>query len=367
MKAIDLEIMLKPMEDPSFFINYHNVGRGLVGDNNSNNDAYIKRTDSLKCWRITGETLEKVDINNNSIILFDAEIYMFQWTLELTVVNETPCEESLFYYWKGSKATKGYSPLPPEIEEQNPVVERISQWSEPALFFHMFSTPLIILNGLQETFDPNAKRLFLVRGELLNEIHLHEVPCSKESLRSRGVFLLVTPNENTIYYWFGLVVLEEYKNLVRDVIKLSDKNVIWTNYNKTVEITEGKENGLFLQHLEGNNTTEVEYPLRSKGQVAAFPFLQSHLYTADQPALFLVDNNTEIWLWEGWKTPDSNSELFEEEFHLAKETANNYAKGKNQSSIIPVKHVLAGLEPLEFINIFPCWTKRNDIAQIQLK
>lgn len=79
-------------------------------------------------------------------------------------------------------------------------------------------------------------------------------------------------------------------------------------------------------------------------------------------ALFLLDNDTEIWLWEGWKTSESNGELYEMVLELAKETANNYAKEKGS---IPVKHVLAGLEPLDFINIFPYWNKRNDIAEIQ--
>jgi len=32
----------------------------------------------------------------------------------------------------------------------------------------------------------------------------------------------------------------------------------------------------------------------------AYPFLQSELFSANQPTLFLLDNEEEVWLWQGW-------------------------------------------------------------------
>ncbi|XP_018568723.1 supervillin-like [Anoplophora glabripennis] len=391
MNACNVKEMLKNFyEDPCFFVDFHNVGRGIIGDGGGDkNQSYIKSTKALNCWRIIGDELQKVEDTNHGI-LYDTETYILQWKFEY-VADGTTHEDTLFYYWKGKNASKGHSPLPPEIEDKNPAVERICQWSEPALFFHMFSKRLIVFNGTHDKFNPNLKRLFMVRGELPSEIHLYEVPCSKESLRSRGIFLLLNTSENMVYYWFGAAVPSEHQQ-IGSKIKLNTRNEHWANYG-TVEVKDGYDD-LFLKLL-GDQTSsyvrfsssadfsprlfyfssitgnflaiEVEYPLRSKRHKAAFPFLQSHLYTADQPALFLLDNGKEIWLWEGWKTSESSTELFEIELQLAKETASNYAKEKGHNLSIPVKHVLSGLEPLEFVNIFPYWNKRNDIAEVQLK
>lgn len=306
MKACDVKEMLKSSyEDPCFFINFHNVGRGLIGDSD-NTSTYIKNTKILNCWRIVDKNLQKVE-DEYCGILFDAEAYIFQWTFEYTANGLTE-EDTLFYYWKGANASKGYSPLPPEFEDQNPVVERICQWSEPALFLHMLPRFLIVFSGTYEKFNPSTKRLFMLRGELPSEIHLYEVPCSKESLRSRGIFLLVNPSGSTIYYWYGSSVPKKDEQL-GTLMKLNTRNQNWTNY-KEVEIKDGYENDSFCKLLEGENRSyirlpqnidftprlfyfysspgeflaaEVEYSLRSKQHKAAFPFLQSHLYTADQP------------------------------------------------------------------------------------
>lgn len=313
MEVCDVKEMLKnSQEDPYFFIDYHNVGRGIVGDGGDDKkQSYIKSTKALNCWRIIDDKLQKVEIANQGI-LFDKETYILQWTMEY-VENGTTNEDTLYYYWKGSNASKGYSPLPPEIEKENPAVERICQWSEPALFFHMFSKYLIVFNGSHDKFNPNVKRLFMVRGELPSEIHLYELPCLKESLRSRGIFLLLNPSDSTVYYWYGAAVPSEHRHLGSQ-IKLNARNEQWTNY-KTVEITDGYDDNLILKLFEDETSsyikftasisfsprlfyfnsitgdflaTEVEYPLRSKHHKAAFPFLQSHLYTADQPGMLTV-------------------------------------------------------------------------------
>lgn len=308
MKACDVKEMLtNSYEDPCFFINFHNVGRGIIGDSD-HRATYIKGTRILNCWRIIGDKLQKVGDEYYGI-LFDAEAYLFQWMFEY-VEKGTTQEDTLFYYWKGINASKGYSPLLPEFEDQSPVVERICQWSEPALFFHMFSKAFIVFSGTYKKFNPNVNRLFMLRGELPSEMHLYEVPCLKESLRGRGIFLLINPSESTIYYWYGSSVPNKHQQL-SNLIKLNTRNEHWANF-KTVEIRDGYENNSFFQILDGESNsyirlphndftprlfyfycslgdfsaTEVEYPLRSKQHKAAFPFLQSHLYTADQPGRY---------------------------------------------------------------------------------
>ncbi|KAJ8928462.1 hypothetical protein NQ314_018987 [Rhamnusium bicolor] len=366
--------------------------KGFVDDNvSSDRKWHIKGTKKLNCWRIVENRLQVV--NHKIRSLFDKETYLFEWTFEFIVDSEAN-EETLLYYWKGSNALKGFCPLPSEIEDEHAYVERLCQWSETILFLHMFPEHLVVFSCKQEDFNPNEKRLLMVRGELPSELHLYEVPCLKENLRSRGIFLLIEPSVSSIFYWYGSAVPAEYQHLIQKQLNPNKFEESWRNFS-TVEIREGHENEIFLRALDPRNgshfkieciknftpklfylnsitgdflATEVEYPLRSSKHVAAFPVLQSHLYTADQPALFLLDNDNEIWLWEGWITPESNLDLFKTELDLAKETAINYSKERGKSGIsIPVKHVLAGLEPIEFLNIFPYWIKRDDVTEKQLK
>ncbi|KAK7881677.1 hypothetical protein WMY93_030086 [Mugilogobius chulae] len=85
-------------------------------------------------------------------------------------------------------------------------------------------------------------------------------------------------------------------------------------------------------------------------------------------ALFLVDNHHEIYLWQGWWPQDSETGSarirWDSDRKCAMETVLDYCQGKNEKK--PPKSYLihAGLEPLTFTNMFPCWEHREDIAEI---
>ena len=94
------------------------------------------------------------------------------------------------------------------------------------------------------------------------------------------------------------------------------------------------------------------------------------------PALFLLDNNEEIYVWQGWfdntsfdeKSNDVNATIstkirFNESRKCALETAicywnTKYSKSKPFKGYI----VYAGVEPIEFRNLFPYW-QTNEIAR----
>jgi len=136
---------------------------------------------------------------------------------------------------------------------------------------------------------------------------------------------------------------------------------------------------------------ELLYPLRSPDHISPFPFIQSDLYELHQPALCLIDTDTEIYIWQGWNDQSddelglqlSNANLlvraprdirFTTERRCAFRTAIDYNKSKiaNIISIVkedfllaksgsstidlPCSIVYAGLEPIDFINLFPKWT-----------
>ena len=83
---------------------------------------------------------------------------------------------------------------------------------------------------------------------------------------------------------------------------------------------------------------EIINPSRSPDLPTKFPVLQTDLYKASQPALFLVDNGHEVYLWQGWwPEGDENQEnvltgsaqtRFTADRRCAMETTLHYCKGK---------------------------------------
>jgi supervillin len=114
---------------------------------------------------------------------------------------------------------------------------------------------------------------------------------------------------------------------------------------------------------------EIMYPLRSSN-VCHFPFYQFQLYEEKQPAIFLFDNNNEIYVWQGWfessvadKTPTLENDAvdgtarirFNVNRKCALQTAINYWKCKHKNGDDKAFRgflVYAGLDPVEFTNLF---------------
>lgn len=95
--------------------------------------------------------------------------------------------------------------------------------------------------------------------------------------------------------------------------------------------------------------------------------------------MFLFDNEHELWLWQGWWPETENTESeqtgsgpvrWQAERRAAMQTAIDYYRSKNSccaNTTIPAYLVWAGLEPLEFSNLFLTWTDRDDIAEFNIK
>ena len=97
-------------------------------------------------------------------------------------------------------------------------------------------------------------------------------------------------------------------------------------------------------------------------------------------ALFLIDNHHELWLWQGWWPEREEEEVelsdqtgsgavrWQAERKAAMQTAVNYwQKTHSGDESVPAFLVWAGLEPLEFKNLFPFWIDREDVAELNLK
>jgi supervillin len=124
---------------------------------------------------------------------------------------------------------------------------------------------------------------------------------------------------------------------------------------------------------------EVLNPLRSV-HYCPYPFYQSQLYEAEkQPALFLLDTHEgHIYVWQGWfessagldeatrnstvllndlsATEGSARIRYTQSRKCAMQTAISYWQLNYQNVAFNGHVVYAGLEPVEFVNLFPFWT-----------
>uniref|UniRef100_A0A8C1WV71 Supervillin d n=1 Tax=Cyprinus carpio TaxID=7962 RepID=A0A8C1WV71_CYPCA len=348
--------------------------------------------------------------------LHEGDTYVIRWKYSVTNVvgkRQKPGEMSTAgpgrertacFFWQGrhsSVSGRGTSALMTvELGNHRGAQVLVTQGKEPPCFLQLFQGGLVIHRGSRDDSSKNTGdcRLFCVRGETEMEGSLVEVECCCASLRSRASLLLLGVQKGQLYLWHGCKSHPGARKVGKRTVDCPCELGLNSNSSlKVHEIEEGTEPKEFWDALGkqdrkaydcmlqdpgkynftpclfrlsasgGTFQAEEQFgPAQVIGTVMAMPFLQENLYSAPQPALFLVDNRMEVYLWQGQQPEDAECTgsakiRWDNERKCAMETTLQYCQEKNSRRPPQAYLILAGAEPLTFTNIFPYWEKDPNI------
>ncbi|KAE8284025.1 Supervillin [Larimichthys crocea] len=352
--------------------------------------------------------------------LHEGDAYIIRWKYSITTLvgkrqkpgelsAGTPGRERIAcFFWQGrhsSISEKGTSALMTvELGSHRGSQVLVSEGKEHPCFLQLFQGGLVIHKGSREDKNTAVWRLFCVRGEAEVEASLVEVDCQRASLRSRASLVLLNAQKSRLYLWHGCKAHPGARQVAKRAADKvtqrcpSELGLSSSSSLKVEEVEEGAEPEEFTKALGPQDKKAYDCMLQDPGKynytprlfrlsassgvfegeeqlyqarvtegVMAMPFLQENLYSAQQPALFLLDNRMEVYLWQGWQPDDTQCTgsakiRWNNERKCAMETVLQYCKEKNPRRPPLAYLVLAGCEPLTFTNIFPYWEKDTSVA-----
>ncbi|XP_028168519.1 supervillin isoform X1 [Ostrinia furnacalis] len=432
------EMWSNEYQDPDLILEGSHIGRGTNYYDKENMRHYDIKTKSVCKWVIQEYDFQKVENDAEIGEFFSGDSYIIRWEYQITVTgrelngkpskhNVTGRDRCAYFCWQGKDASsneKGAAALlTVELDREKGPQVRVAQGNEPPAFLNLFQGNLIIHQGKRDT-DKSRYRLFVTRGNLSNEAYLLQVPCSVRQLRSRGSLLLVDTEKGCLYIWHGARSLKHTKNIAIELANklIARKSGYLFGLNasdvKITEVKEGEEPKEVLEALGvankqyynsvlgggrdvGGDTTarlfhftdlsgqfeanEMLSPLRHEHLVTPFPFEQKELYSASQPALFLLDDGSNVWLWQGWWPRGEDGELEPAERNAGVGAFAGRWQGMRAAALRTceaywrvgrpdagpdarpdVRVVAAGLEPQSFTNLFDTWREHDEAADANI-
>lgn len=372
------------------------------------------KTVAVDTWHVQEFDDSEVPVESSGQ-LHEGDSYVIRWTYSINAVDKMsstdecgggpgPKESTAFFLWRGrhstvsGRDTAAFLSIGMNNHEESQVV--VPQGKEPPCFLQLFQGGLVIHKGKREEASTTAEwRLFCVRGELPEEGSLLEVDCCCAGLRSRGSVVLLNSQQRVLYLWTGCKAQsnsrEVSKRAVEHLMQMCPPELGLSKSSPvTVQLVEeGSEQADFwtalgqmdrkaydcmlqdpgkynftprLFHLSASSgcfqAEELQSPTRLPGLVMAMPFVQESLYSLPQPALFLLDNRLEVYLWQRGQPEQTESSAsawscWHDERKCAMQTALQYCKEMSTRRPPQAYLIFEGLEPLTFTNVFPRWER----------
>ncbi|XP_050962104.1 supervillin isoform X2 [Labeo rohita] len=351
---------------------------------------------AVKTWLISEDA--ECEVDPESLGQFnEGSTYAVRWTYSLTALGDQMAigqERSALFIWKRRHSSISGRDLSPALTNQCSSQVFVTEGEEPPCFLQLFQGGMVVYRQ-QQSRDTGGWRLFCVRGDLPVEGSLLEVQCSCSSLRSRGSLILLNSQQGAIYLWHGCKAHSKARQVAKHTVQRltqmcpPELSLRTGTFMNVQEVEEGKEPADFwnaigpqdrksydcmlqdpgkfnftprLYHLSAQSGTfkgvELMSPSYVNGVITAMPFFQDKLYAVPHPALFLLDNYLEVYLWQSCEASISQRPLWDNEKKCAMETALQYCKERNPRRPPMAYLIDEGAEPLTFTNIFPSWELR---------
>jgi len=412
------ELAEREQTEPDLELEGSHLGRGRGYYDEAERRRYEISSQSVTAWHVA-ET-DYTPLPEDWCGQFHSEdTYVVRWRYKVALTGRAlkggaskhsavGRERVAYFFWQGSDskvALQGASALHTvELDSERGPQIRVRQGREHAAFLQLWQGRMLTLRGRrgQALSTAPSARLFIVQAEEEQEMFARELTCSLDSLRSRGVFILLLTTKIIIWSGRSASPLQlTFAGSIAETWRLKAPSELGKLRLSSVEtLSEGEETGEFLSALGGSysdyqrlsagdltltsspqlyhmtsvlgtfEVNQVQSDFRKGGTVNNLMLDQSRLYGAEQPALFLVDCGVSLYLWQGWfpsdpstgeesvETTGSGGVRWQAERRAAMMTILSYA-GAKYSSLPPLKLVWAGHESREFINFFPEWVVNN--------
>jgi len=413
------------VEAPDLELEGSHLGRGRGYYDEEERRNYEISTLGVSAWNV--EEATSVELGDSWTGQFHTEnTYVVRWNYKVALTGRAlkggaskhsavGRERVAYFFWQGEEsktALQGASALQTvELDSEKGPQLRVAEGKEHAAFLQLWEGAMTIYSGRRTASPSTSPRLFVLQGELPEETFLKEVPCSLESLRARGVFLLILPSSRLLFLWIGQASEShqvEAGKMRAKVWSSDPPEQLGCSSLKSEVVEHGKEPASFLSALGGGapelrRLTEGDVRLPSTPRLfhmtsvlGAFevtemrpdwvhtgltcPLLHSQmrLYSAEQPALFLLDAGTVLYLWQGWQpaaeSEEDNPNLlthatgsgevrWHAERRAAMGTALEYRRARYGNPVPRAELVWAGHEPRQFTHLFPTWKYQPEVAE----
>ncbi|XP_038561119.1 supervillin isoform X3 [Micropterus salmoides] len=374
------------------------------------------KTVAVETWHVQEFDDSEIPLESTGQ-LHEEDSYVIRWTYTINTVDNInsadECsrvsgqqkETTALFLWRGrhsnvsGRDTAAFLSIGMNNHEESQVL--VLQGKEPPCFLQLFEGGLVIHKGKREEASTNAAewRLFCVRGELPEEGSLLEVDCCCAGLRSRGSVVLLNSQQGVLYLWTGCKAHTSSREVGKRAVELltqmcpPELGLSKSSAVKVQVVEEGSEPADFwtalgqmdrkaydcmlqdpgkynftprLFHLSASSGSfqaeELQSPTRLPGLVMPMPFVQESLYSVPLPALFLLDNRLEVYLWQRGQPEQTESSAsawscWHSERRCAMQTALQYCKEMNPRRPPQAYLIFEGSEPLTFTNVFPHWER----------